>query len=179
MTTAELKASAFVHDLERGWYPGHLSSDPNPTLDGVTQATYSAWRKGQGLPDRSVREMAEAERLAIYHEYWVDCRADAMPEAVAAIHFAYAFNAGPSAAARPLQRAVGVHVDGIIGPKTLAAVNAAPPAQLVPVLLVEQAASYHDIAIRKKHLRPNMTSWIGRLATGWHRFGGRSWGTNP
>lgn len=174
MTIAESEAIAFVFELEQGWYRGNEARDPNPTMDGVTQNTYNRWRAARGLPTRTVREMDVEERLAIYREFWRDCRGDAMHPGVAAIHFAYAFNAGPSAAARPLQRALGVRADGVIGPKTMAAISASSPDVLIPALLLEQVTSYHAMAIAQKHLRPNMTSWMGRIAAGWRRYGPRA-----
>lgn len=173
MTAAEQEAIAFVYELEKGYWAGNAASDPNPTLDGVTQKTYDHWRGLRGLAMRPVKQMTPEERVAIYREYWADCHAEQFDPRVAAIHFAFAFNAGPSAAAIPLQRAVGVKADGKIGPITLAAVQAIPSERLVPVLLVEQMTSYYGMAIEHQRLRPNMTSWMGRLAAGWRRAGVR------
>lgn len=171
MTAAESDALDLVYRLERGWYAGGNARDPNPTLDGVIQKTYNRWRDDRGQPRRSVREMTAEERVAIYREFYRVSHAGALPPAIGAVHFAFAFNSGPADAARALQKAVGAVADGVIGPKTLAAVAAADPTQLLPVLLVEQAISYYDEAIAHQRLRPNMTSWIGRLATAWHRYG--------
>jgi lysozyme family protein len=47
-------------------------------------------------------------------------------------------NSGPRQAIRWLQRAAGAKDDGIIGPKTLAAVRAADPEQLVRRMLAQR-----------------------------------------
>lgn len=165
--TSQARGIAFVLDMERGWYNGGESRDPNPTLDGVTQRYYDDWRDRQNLSRRIVRLMTDAERGLIYDEYWHACKADQMPDPIGAIHFAFAFNSGSGDAARALQSALGVTVDGMIGPKTLGALGAVEAAAFAPILLLEQVRSYYDEAIRVKRLRPNMTSWMGRITRGW------------
>ncbi len=56
--------------------------------------------------------------------YWDKVNADALPPSIRLVVFDAAVNSGPRQATLWLQRAAGVMDDGIIGPKTLAAVNA-------------------------------------------------------
>lgn len=160
-------AYEFTLAHERGWWPGG-ASDPNPTLDGVTQRTYNAYRTRRNLPGRSVREMNPSERTDIYHEYWDDCDADLLPRRSAAAHFAFAFNAGPGPAMRVLQRALGVKDDGKLGPITRAAILDALDNDLLPRLLLEQLGHYRAICLGNATLRPNLLGWIGRLVGAWH-----------
>lgn len=160
-------AYRFTLAHEKGWWPGG-GSDPNPTLDGVTQRTYDVYRKGRNLPWRSVREMNPAERLDIYRLYWDESDADLLPRRSAAAHFAFAFNAGPPRATRVLQRALAVTADGVIGPKTRAAILAAVDDDLLPRLLLEQLAEYRQICLDVPARRPNLLGWIGRLVGAWH-----------
>ncbi len=64
--------TALAHILRwEGGYSDHPDDPGGATNHGVTQATYDAWRKGRGLPTRSVREIAREEVEAIYQErYW-------------------------------------------------------------------------------------------------------------
>ena len=58
-------------------------------------------------------------------------RGDDLPAGIDLVVFDAAVNSGPGRAAKWLQACVGVEVDGDIGPKTLAAVNAFDPTQLI------------------------------------------------
>lgn len=160
---------AFTLEHERGWWPGG-PTDPNPTLNGVRQDTYDRWRDNRGLPRRSVRQMDAGEQAAIYQAYWRDCRAEELVGACATAHFAFAFNAGPGAAIRCLQRALGVPVDGAWGPVTARAVRETAPAVLFPHLLCEQLAYYAGVA-RNPAQRPNLLSWVSRVVDAWRRYG--------
>jgi lysozyme family protein len=59
--------------------------------------------------------------------------------------FQTAVNGGPPEAHMLLQRALGVYVDGQFGPKTLAALNAANPTNLLKELGVRQAVFYAKV----------------------------------
>lgn len=63
-----------------------------------------------------------AEELYRIH-FWERCRCGDMPAPLALVVFDCAVNQGCGAAAKLLQRSVGVTVDGVIGPITIQAVN--------------------------------------------------------
>ena len=125
-------ALAHVLEMEGGW-----SNDPHdpggPTNLGITLAVYAA-SKGVELNDTNRDAlMIELKRLKpsaarkIYHtRYWVPSRAGALPSALALMHFDAAVNHGVGNAARMLQEALGVTVDGEIGPETLGAAGRLP-----------------------------------------------------
>lgn len=107
-------------------YEGGVSDHPSDpgglTKQGVTQATYDAWRKTQGLSSRSVRDITDDEIRKIYRTgYWNKVAGDDLPLGIDFAVFDYAVNSGPSRAAEALQRLVGADQDGLIGIKTLAA----------------------------------------------------------
>lgn len=92
------------------------------TAYGVTQDTYNAWRKKQGLPNADVFTISQSEVAAIYkYEYWDAIRGDDLPSGVDFAVFDYAVNSGVSKAAKTLQGVVGVTQDGQIGPQTIQA----------------------------------------------------------
>lgn len=92
------------------------------TAYGVTQDTYNAWRKKQGLPNADVFTISQSEVAAIYkYEYWDAIRGDDLPSGVDFAVFDYAINSGVSKAAKTLQSVVGVTQDGQIGPQTIQA----------------------------------------------------------
>jgi len=62
---------AHVLHLEGGWYPGTLAGDPNPTMHGVTQRVYDAYRDALTRERRTVRLIAPDEVSALYRQhYW-------------------------------------------------------------------------------------------------------------
>ena len=123
------RALTHVLEMEGGW-----SNDPydpgGPTNRGITLAVYAAYR-GVELTDfnkgtllRELKKLTVADVRPIYYKrYWVPSRAADLPPPLALMHFDAAVNHGVGNAARMLQRSLGVTVDGIIGPQTLAAAN--------------------------------------------------------
>ena len=90
----------------RRWEGKRCVHDPVRTLKGVTQGTYNAWRKSQGLPAADVcTSLTDAEAEQIYYQrYWVASGADKLPMPVALTHFDFAVNAGVGAANRALSQ---------------------------------------------------------------------------
>lgn len=75
-------------------------------------------------PDTVIADLAIADARAIYRrDYWNPVQADDLPPALALLVFDAAINNGISAAARWLQAAVNVSLDGVIGPSTVAAIR--------------------------------------------------------
>jgi uncharacterized protein (TIGR02594 family) len=160
---ADLFEVALAHVLlmEGGW-----SNDPydpgGPTQSGITLATYAAWRGERLDAASSSRLEAELRAIpvnavrAIYAErYWTPSRADRFPPALALMHFDAAVNHGVNGAARMLQEALGVAIDGEIGPQTLAAASRSDPAKVI--------AGYAEIR-RRKYRR---LSHFWRFGRGW------------
>lgn len=155
------RALAAVLALEGGW-----SDDPfdpgGPTNKGITLATFA---REAGVPVTAetyddlklrLRSISDALVERIYRErYWRPARCAEMPPALAHFHFDASVNQGVSGAARMLQQALSVAVDGEIGPITLAAVRARP----VDTTL----ARYADI--RRRHYRSLPHFW--RFGRGW------------
>lgn len=142
---------------EGGW-SNHKDDPGGPTMRGVIQRVYDAWRKRNGLPKRSVRNIEEHELQAIYREnYWQLVRGDELPPGVDLCVFDYGVNSGPSRSISHLQEVLGIKVDGNMGPVTIDAVNAADPVEIVNKLC----------ARRRKFLRQIRTYHV--FGKGWER----------
>ena len=117
-----------------GWEGGYSDHDQDPggkTMYGITQATLKKWRKSNP-GDMDVRKLTKQEAEKIYHQwYWLPVKGDELPDGGDFAVFDMAVNAGPERAIKTLQRAVGVRDDGILGPRTLAAVRAADKKALI------------------------------------------------
>jgi lysozyme family protein len=90
-------------------------------------------------------------------KYWDKIKGDDLPTGVDYCVFDAAVNSGPGRAAKWLQACVGVEPDGGIGPKTLAAVAAIEPADLV-----------EDYAKRRLSFLMDLKTW-DTFGKGWGR----------
>ncbi len=107
------RAVDIVLDIERG----HVNDPHDPggeTKWGISKAAY---------PDLDIANLTRDDAKAIYRrDYWDACRCYLLPWPWSLYVFDAAVNQGVKTAIKVLQRTVGVTDDGIIGPKTMAAV---------------------------------------------------------
>lgn len=105
-----------------GGYVNHPSDPGGETNFGISKRAY---------PSEDIKGMTLDRAKLIYRrDYWGPAGCDAVPDAVRFDLFDMAVNAGVKAAIRCLQRSVEVTADGIIGPKTMQAINSANPDKL-------------------------------------------------
>lgn len=152
-------ALAFTLGWEGGW-SDHAEDRGGATNLGVTHSTLDHWRQLRpewGLP-ADVRALKRRDAARIYRAgYWDAVKGDELPRGVALMVFDAAVNHGPARARKWLQEAAGATVDGIIGPKTLAAVRAASPGLLIREFGALRALGY--VA----------TGQMGTFGKGWMR----------
>lgn len=96
-------------------FEGGLVLDPNDpgglTNMGISQRAY---------PKEYILGMTAERAKEIYkRDYWNPAKCVLLPEALQGIHLDTAINCGVSRAAKILQEAAHVTVDGMIGPKTI------------------------------------------------------------
>lgn len=151
--------------LEReGGYVNHPDDRGGPTNYGITQRVYSDWLASKGQQFRHVRSMTKVEARQIYFElYWKNSRANDLPASVREVHFDAAINHGVRRAALLLQAAAAATQDGVIGPKTLAAVAAMDEDLLLMRYLVMRYRFYGDIIKRDRKQLSFITGWLDRL----------------
>ena len=126
---------SFKHLLKHeGGFVNHPKDPGGMTNLGVTKR---AWEEYQGreVDEAEMRSLTPAIVAPFYKaKYWDKVRGDDLPAGVDHAVFDYAVNSGTGRAAKALQAAVGVPADGAIGPKTLAAVAAADPEELLDAI---------------------------------------------
>lgn len=132
MTTFD-RAVAFVLNHE-GTYV-HDPNDPGgETNFGISKRAF---------PDLDIKLLTKEEAIEIYRkQYWLPCRCGYFPPQIAVVLFDAAVNQGPSSAVRMLQQALGVEADGIVGTKTLAAVQQTPLRSIVHEFIARRAVAY-------------------------------------
>lgn len=119
----------FEHCLDlvlkhEGGYVNHPKDPGGETNRGVTKAVYDAYRKTRGRPIQSVKFITDDEIKAIYKfQYWDRVQGDLLPSGVDYAVFDFAVNSGVGRASKYLQAVVGTAQDGVIGARTLAAID--------------------------------------------------------
>lgn len=108
-------------------HEGGLSDDPNDpgglTRYGISQRSY---------PTLDIANLTLEHAAQIYRQdFWGPAGCDAVPDALRMDLFDMAVNSGVRAAVRCLQRAAGETADGVLGPKTLQAIQTIPPTRLI------------------------------------------------
>jgi lysozyme family protein len=148
---------------EEGGYVNDPSDSGGATMAGVTQETYDLYRKSVSLPSQAVKLITKKERQEIFEGIWRDCKASLLPAGVSLLHFDFAVNAGNTRAAITLQRALRVHDDGIIGPRTLKALS---NTQDIEGLIIEYAelrrVFYRGLAERRPKDLKFLKGWLLR-----------------
>lgn len=111
---------------------------------------------------RDVLAMPKERAEEIYRKYfWNYLTLGSILDRVALVTFDTAVNCGCGRAARWLQAAVGADQDGAIGPKTIAAVNAAPDDAIAGVIRA-RIEHYEVLVAKRAKLRKFMRGWLNR-----------------
>lgn len=165
----ELSVKSPVHDycaafevaFERvlsheGGYVNHPDDPGGETNFGITKRVAKEFGF---IGDMKTMPLATAK--AIYYEgYWQRARATAYHPAIGFQLFDAAVNHGIGNAIRMLQRAVGVLDDGLVGPVTLAAIDASQPHIVVKRFASERLRFY----TRLSHFTQFGRGWTNRVA---------------
>jgi lysozyme family protein len=107
---------------------GYVNDPRDPggeTKFGISQRSYP----GEDIPGLTL----ERAKAIYRRDFWGPAGCDAVPDGIKFDLFDMAVNSGVKPAVRTLQRAAGLaerSVDGVLGPQTLRAVQAMPPAWL-------------------------------------------------
>lgn len=147
-------AAVLVHE---GGYVFHPSDPGGETNLGCTK---TVWEEHCGHPvdTKAMKALTPNDVAPLYkNKYWDKIKGDDLPAGVDYVVFDAAINSGPGRAAKWLQACVGVEPDGGIGPKTLAAVRAMDPKQLID-----------DYGRRRLSFLTDLPTW-GTFGKGWAR----------
>ncbi len=108
-----------------GGFVNHPKDPGGMTNLGVTRRVWEEWTS-HPANEADMRGLTPGMVEPLYRErYWRKVRGDELPPGVDLAVFDCAVNSGPGRAAMLLQQAIGVWPDGVIGPKTMAAIKAA------------------------------------------------------
>ena len=145
-TRADRRATGYVNDPNDtgGETKFGIAKNANPTVD-IAKLTY-------------------AQAKEIYkRNYWDKCRCGEMPERLATHLFDAAVNHGTTTAIKLLQRAVNASDDGVLGPKTIAAIQALPEKQVVYFFIQHRRNFYLKIVERNPSQMKFLKGWMNRI----------------
>lgn len=107
---------------------------------------------------------AEQASEIYYHEYWLFMKLDAIKNNLLRLHmFDMGVNAGTVYAVRLLQQVLGITVDGIMGPKTIAAANAVDDKTVSEKYAKARIEYYTDLVKRKPERKKFLIGWVNRV----------------
>lgn len=154
--------TALAHILKyEGGYVNHPADPGGMTNLGVTKRVWEEWT-GKPATEADMRALTPAMVAPLYKKrYWDAVCGDELPSGVDLCVVDCAVNAGVGRAAQLLQQAVGVTVDGKIGPKTLAAVTAMPADKVIEKFCDLREAHYKSLPTFATFGK----GWMNRLAS--------------
>lgn len=143
---------------EGGW--ANHSKDPGGMTNlGITRATYEQW-VGRHVDEKEMKALTLKDVEPIYRKnYWDRVKGDELPVGVDLAVFDLAVNSGSSTAVKFLQNALNLPADGILGHKTMAAVEIADPEEVI-----EQVCQERMLFLKKLSSWPTFgKGWTNRV----------------
>ncbi|MEM7208074.1 MAG: glycosyl hydrolase 108 family protein [Pseudomonadota bacterium] len=154
-----------------GGYVNHTVSGDRggQTFAGIARNFHNDW-EGWNLIDQNDTDnprLTELVREFYKAKFWDKVKGDDIDDqAVAETLFDFAVNAGYRTASKLAQLVVDATPDGIIGPKTLAKINAVDGEHFVAKYALAKVARYVEICKRDRSQMKFMLGWLNRTLRG-------------
>lgn len=154
-------------------WEGKFADDPDD-LGGATNmgVTIATWRQvgydkdGDGdidVDDLKLLTRADVVNRVLKPHYWDRWKADQIKsQSVANILVDWVWGSGAYGIKIP-QQVVGVAIDGVVGPKTIAAINTQDPEVLFRRIVEERKAFLDRICISRPRNKKFKKGWLNRL----------------
>ena len=152
-------------------WEGGFVNDPDDlggaTNMGVTIGTYEAYCRKKGYPRPTIerlKNLTKEDWAEIFKTmYWDRWKADGInSQAVANILVDWVWASGVHGIKRP-QKLLGVAADGLVGPKTIAAINAADPKKLFDAIKADRAKFIDEICKARPKNEKYRKGWMNRI----------------
>lgn len=135
------------------------------TYAGIARNKNPDW-PGWKHVDRGDVPPTEMVRKFYYTGYWVPIRGDELRYDIAASIFDFAVNSSapgrPVTAVKLAQQVAGVEPDGVIGPKSVAALNAIPAEIFEAQFFVQKMRRYAEIVAKNRTQSKFLFGWLNR-----------------
>ena len=162
----ETNESLFQRARKTGW-----ADDPDDlggqTMVGVTMATYEEYCRRKGYPKPTTGRLMDLSyndwKSILKMLYWDRWNADEIrSQSIAEIVCDFVWASGVHGIKVP-QDLVGVIPDGIVGPKTLAAVNSRNPRELFDHIKIARFDFIEDICRKRPANNKFKRGWMNRI----------------
>lgn len=167
MKAGETLENAFLRAKKRGF-----ADDPDDrggaTMVGVTIGTYRSYCKYKGKKVPSVTDLKNISykewRDIVHTMFWSKWKADLIEDQnVANMIVDWVWASGQGIGIKRVQKILGVTADGIVGPKTIAAVNAQNPKELFKKVYDGRAAHFNAIVKANPSQKKWLKGWMNRI----------------
>ena len=130
------------------------------TMLGCTQTNWEAYI-GHHVTQDDMKKLTSSDVKPLYKKnYWDAVSGDLLPSGLDYAAFDFAINAGPAASRKMIQRALGVIVDGSIGPNTLKAISQADSKELMQKFSDAKTTYYKSLG----NFNVYGAGWLKRVA---------------
>lgn len=163
----DLTGEALFEKARKTGYGNDPDDLGGATMVGVTIATYEAYCRKKGYPRPTVerlRNISYAQWLDILKTmFWDKWQADRINnQSVAEILVDWVWASGKYGITIP-QQVLGVTPDGVVGPKTLSALNAQDPKKFFARIMAERKAFIERICVSRPKNNKFKKGWLRRL----------------
>lgn len=169
---SDFKTALKIALSHEGGYAKMAGDSGGETYQGISRNNWPVWRGwgiidkakplkyNQTLKDKHLKDLVE---VFYYEHFWKPIQGDKITaQPVANFLLDFFINSGYHAV-KTAQRLVGVKEDGIMGPKTLSAINATEPADLLKQLKAARLSFLKGIVARNPSQEKFMNGWQNRV----------------
>lgn len=149
-----------------GGFSNHPNDSGGATMMGVTIGTYKTYCKKVGKPVPTVSDLKKITKVDVVdilrQLYWNPCKGDMIRNQSVANLFVNATWGSGLGYIKNMQKTLGLKADGIVGPKTLAALND-DPKKAHEKLWEARRLYFHKICLYNGANRVFLKGWLNRL----------------
>lgn len=149
-------------------WEGGFVNDPvdlgGATNKGVTIGTFRKFY-GQDKSIEDLKNITDEQWLAIFKDgYWNPWKADDINnQSIANICVDWAWASGTQTSIKQVQKILNVSIDGIVGPKTLYAINAGCQEKLFNQIKEARIEFVNNIVNRRPAQKKFLRGWLNRI----------------
>lgn len=147
-----------------GGYSNHPNDTGGCTMRGITIGTFRRYY-GKSKTCEDLKRLTDDQWLHIFKSgYWDKLQGDKIEnQSIADLCVDMCWGSGPVTAIKKIQRCLGTKDDGIVGPKTLALLNAPDRESTFNKLWKMREQWFNNIVKRNPSQKVFLKGWLNRL----------------